>query len=169
MANKRHYPRKGQTPFIGLPVLSELSLSTLGDNQVIKDALTSLAQDFYAISADLTWAIHGFTPTEGPLQFGLAHGDYTVTEIKEAIEAAPISQSDKIAIERSRRQVRKVGLFQGQVANESFNDGRVKRVRTKMMLTEGQELAAWVYNTGGSALTTGSQVDVMGTVYGVWK
>ncbi len=155
--------------FAAIPVLSELSLGTLGDNIVLKDALTSLAQDFFTVSADLTWAIHGLTPTEGPIQFGLAHGDYTVTEIKEAIEAAPISQSDKIALERSRRQVRKVGLFRGEVANESFHDGAIKRVRTKMMLTEGQELAAWVYNTGGSALTTGSQVDVMGTMYGYWR
>ncbi len=168
MANK-HGRRARNANFVAIPVLSELSLGTLGDNIVLKDALTSLAQDLFFISADLTWAIHGLTPTEGPIQFGIAHGDYTVTEIKEAIEAAPTSQSDKIALERSRRLVRKVGLFRGEVANESFNDGKIKRVRAKFMLTEGQEAAVWAYNTGGSALTTGSQIDVMGTVYGIWK
>lgn len=106
------------------------------------------------------------TGSEGPVTVGFAHGDYTVAEIKEALEAnAGLSDSDQVAIEQARRKVRVAGHFTGLSTDEVLNDGKMLRTRLNFRLGDSDELAIWAYNQNGAALTTGSVVECMGKLY----
>lgn len=160
--------RKRSAGFTTIPVKAEISLGNLGDNTVITGALLgSLGRGLYAISADLTFAMRDHTSNEGPLNFGISHGDYTVAEIGEALTSW-VDPDDKVASERARRQIRRVGTFHGQGTHEVWNDGKTKRVKIKMALGEGQDLDVFVLNDSGAALTTGTVVQIYGVLYGKW-
>ncbi len=131
--------------------------------------MTSLGTtEFFVVSVDLQWSISGHTVGEGPVIFGIANDDLNAAEIAEALDASPQSMADIVARERARRPVRLVGAFTGQTPASQFNDGRVKRTKLKTMLANSVEIAAWWRNESGSALTTGTTVDVFGKVYGYW-
>ncbi len=155
-----------------MPVSGSVLPSTLGSGVVIKSNLmTNLSEDFFVISADLHFEIRDGTVGEGPLQVGLAHGDYTVTEIKECLDVDLSNPSDKIAVERSRRLVRRAGFFQQNLsaAGEQMpQNGEVKRYKLKWMINDGVSLDFWVHNQSGGALTGGGTVIVSGTLYGRW-
>ncbi len=120
----------------------------------------------YCISADCLWAIRDLTAGEGPLQVGLAHSDYTASEIKEALEAgASFDPGDKVEQEQARRLVRRSGQFAGQVPQEIINDGRPKRTKLGFMVSQGFNLNLWVKNKSGATLTTGAVVEISGTLY----
>ncbi len=107
------------------------------------------------------------TVGEGPLRIGLFQGDLSNTEVGEHLDARPTGPSDRIAIERSGRPVRKVGKFADGVADEKLNNGVVIRTKLGFFLDEGIELEAYVRNDG-SDLTTGATAHVSGTLYMRW-
>jgi len=148
---------------------NQIALSTLGTGAVITITMTGLSQDFYCVSVDCLWAIRGHTAGETPLVFGFANGDLSTTEIQESLDANPASQSDIIAIERTRRPVRYAGQFSGALAEPVFHDGQMKRTKLGIMLNEGVELVGWVRNNSGANLNTGSIVEISGKIYGNWK
>ncbi len=150
---------------------AQTALSTLADATVLQTVLTSLAQDFYAVSADVTVTFRGATATEGPIQFGFNNGDLSVTEVAEALDAAVTSESDIIAKERVRRPVRRIGQVSDMHAGggEGFNDGKPKRVKLRFSLANAIQIEGWVRNQSGSALTTGAIVEWQGTIYGHWR
>ncbi len=155
--------------FFAYPIENSLALITLANGVALAGNLTALGvTKAYCISADLSWSIDDLTPGEGPLEVGLSTSDLTVTEIIEKLDAKPTSQSDIIAIERSRRPVRNSGRFSGQPANESLNDGLAIRTPLRFVLAEGKELVMWVRNKSGANLTTGAVVRVVGTLYMKW-
>ncbi len=160
--------RKYNSSFQVLPVSFSSGFSGLADLTVITNPLFAINDDFWVQSADLTWSIGGHTEDQGSVNVGLALGDLSVTEIKEALEALPVSRSDIIARERARRPIRKVGTFPGLESDESLNDGRPIRTTVKMYLAEGVDLNAYVYNTSGGSLTAGTY-RCLGNVYGQWK
>ncbi len=158
--------------FQALPVNASLALSTLATETALTVALSALADDFYVISADLTWTIRDLTGGEDPIHVGLANGDLSVAEIKEAINAAPTSRSDIVAREHARRPIRRIGSFVSGSANlfgNYLNDGKPIRTKVKMYLAEGVELNAFAFNASGAALTTGAVMRVYGTLYGRWS
>ncbi len=162
----RHGRRRN---FFAYPIEDQLSLSTLANGIVLAGNLTTFGvTEAYCISADVQYTLDGLTPNEGPIDVGLSTSDLTVTEIVEQLTAQPTSKSDIIAMERSRRPVRKAGSFAGQSANESLNDGKPIRTRLKFMLAEGKELVLWARNRSGGTLTTGATVTVTGTLFMRW-
>ncbi len=167
MAKPRKKSIKANSAFQALPVNASLSLGALGSETALTVALSALADDFYVISADLTWSIHDLTAGEEPIHVGLANGDLSVTEIKESLNAAPTSRADIVAREHARRPVRRVGSF--ITANDYLNDGKPIRTTVKMYLAEGVELNAFVFNASGATLTTGGIMRVYGTIYGRWS
>ncbi len=120
----------------------------------------------YCISADCMWAIRGAAPGDGPVQVGYAHGDYSVTEIKEALEAGlSFDPGNKTEQERARRLVRRAGQFSVTAVDEVLNDGRPKRTKLGIMVTQGFNLSLWAKNKRGGALTTGMVLEFSGTLY----
>jgi len=162
--------RANRRNFVAIPFETALNLSTLANDDVISVAsMATFGEDIYIISVDCLFSVRGLTALEGPLQFGFSHSDLSDTEIKEALEAELTDPDDIIAKERARRPVRRVGQFSGLNTDDIFNDGRVKRVRIKFSVGDGFTLDAWIKNRSGSALTTGANLGVTGTLYGRWQ
>lgn len=161
--------RKNRKGFVAIPFSIQLALGTLANETVLMSSiLSSLAEDLYVISIDVWTAIRALTAGEGPIFCGICHGDYSVTEVKECLEANVVNPDDKIAVEHSRRQVRKYGVFHGLNTEEVLNDGKSQRVKVRFTVGSGQNFSFWAYNNSGAALTTGAQVEIMGTIYGKW-
>ncbi len=150
----------------------ESSLLTLANNTaLLATTVATLQQDFDIVTTHLNIAVHGQTPGEGPLEFGIAETQYSVTEIVEALDASPTSQYG-VAQERSSRKVRSAGLVPGLLANETLNDG--VPVKCKMFTKAfGNDslgmMSFWTVNRSNAALTTGTVVEVTGVHWGRWK
>ncbi len=141
-----------------------IALSTLASGVALAGATTGVSTDTYRImTASGLWSITGLTPGEGPLTFGYAHSDYSVTEIKEAIEAAAIDKGDKLLLEKSNRLVRIVGTLVG--SNAELNNGNPVSTRLNWLISIGDQLNIFVYNESAGALTTGSSINFVGNVW----
>ncbi len=128
------------------------------------------------MSVDMNAVITGLTAGEGlPMDIGLSHGDYSVTEVKEATEVVFLGPGSKIEQEQARRLVRKTG-----VAN-SFSDSgnteltmigkdgsRYVRTKIRFVVEDGKALKLWIKNRSGAALQTGSTIRFSGDIYGRW-
>ncbi len=161
---------KSKSRLAVINVNETLTLSTLGSGVVLVSKSDNFEREFYAISADLTWSIRGLTLAEGPIDVGVAHGDYTVTEIKENLDLTGMEDpSDMIATEQGRRKVRRSGRFSGVAANEVLNDGKDIRtpIRFPLVGTVAQ-VGFWAHNLGAGALTTGAVIQCFGKIYGRW-
>ncbi len=147
-------------------VTDEQALGTLASDIAILGGLHgAVVAAIRVVSAAMTWALNGLTEGEGPITVGYAHGDYTVTEIKECLEAqASASGQDKIARERANRLIRVVGTFSGE-ANQSLNDGKPIKTRLNWRITPGVVLNAFVFNEGTGALTTGAFIHTQGNLW----
>ncbi len=144
---------------------AQLALSTLANVTVLSGAVYGNADGAYRImSTNVLWTIKNLTPGEGPIHVGYAHGDYTVTEIKEAIESAvSISIGNKVEQERSNRLVRLVGSFSGEVGEEVLNDGKKIRTKLNWLIPIGTNFNLFAYNDSGvNPLTTGAIIDHTG-------
>ncbi len=169
MGNNKGRRRRNRRGFVTLPVSGSVQLSTLASGVVIKSNLiANLSEDFFAISMDLAWTIRDLTAGEGPLQLIVAHGDYTVTEIKEYLDVDLSNPANLIAREQGSRKIRRVGFFTGIAADEVLNDGKQIRTRLKFILNDGVSLDCGVHNQSGATLTTGATVIFAGQVYGRW-
>ncbi len=164
-SRKRRYP-KG---FVAIPVNVSLALAALASDTILSaDLLASLVEDLYISSIKGYWSLIGATPTEGPLNMGFAHGDYTVNEIEEKLDANVSDPDDKIAVERSRRLVRSAGIFPVITANEVLHGGIPVSTTMKFVVGDGKAVSFWVYNRSGAVLTTGATIGFIGTVFGRW-
>ncbi len=178
MANTRKRSRNSKN-FVAIPVEGNVTLSTLGSQAVLSANLVegTLTEDLYVISSDLSATITGLTAGEGaPMDIGIAHSDYSDTEIKENLDVVLLGPGSKIELERTRRLVRKVG-----VANLSVSDtlqsvlsmigkggSRIIRTKWKFTVQSGKTLDIWIQNRSGATLTTGATFRWSGTVYGRW-
>ncbi len=163
--------------FVAIEVAGSLALSTLADDTYLSvGTQATFTEDFFAISADLSGSIKALTPGEGsPSTMVVAHSDYTDVEVREGLDIGSLTgPADKIQEERSRRLIRKVGVFQSQEVNHVSlkAEGRYasSRIRTKLrfLISDGNALDIGVWNRSGAALTTGASFEFDGTLYGRW-
>ncbi len=155
---------------MAIPFQTQLPLLTLANGTVLVVAATSaLGEDLFVISVDSQITIRGLTAGETPIYVGLNHSDYTVAEIAEALDVALTDPNDKIEQERSRRLVRRIGVFAGPDVDQHMNQG--VSTRTKCLFTVGNDfnLEIFARNQSGAALTTGSVLEISGTIYGRWR
>ncbi len=147
-------------------VTPERTLTTLGSDTALSTAMVGSATSAYrCVSIKGTWTIQGLTAGEGPITVGFAHSDYSVTEIKECLEAnAAIDEGDKVAQEQANRLVRVVGSFAG-AANSALNDGRPISTKLNWLITTGSAPNLFVYNEFTAALTTGASVNFAGDLW----
>ncbi len=144
-----------------------LALGTLTAGTVITTGLTGTSDAQYRlISADMVWTMHNHTAGEGPISVGYAFGDYTVTEIKEALEnAISISPGNKIFGERAGRWVRKIGQFSGNDPSEVLNDGKPIKTRLNWAVQIGSVVNMFAYNNDTNDFATGTVVGAMGNLW----
>ncbi len=142
-----------------------LALSTLAALTVITTGLTGTSDAQYRlVTSQLTWLMDGMAAGDGPITVGYAHNDYTVTEIKEALESAnSISPGDKVAQERNNRLVRKVGVLSAE--SPELNDGKPIKTRLNWAIQIGSAVNLFAYNDSGATLSTGANLNTMGTLW----
>ncbi len=156
--------------FQAIPFSDQLALSTLGEDTILSKAPTgAVTESYFAISVDTLWAIRGHTVQEGPIVVGWAHGDLSVSEIKEALVAELIDPSNIIVREHARRPVRRSGIFIGTLSHEVLNDGRPIRTPMRFTIDTGHTWQYFAFNQSGAALTTGTVLEVHGVMYGRWN
>ncbi len=163
---KKQPARRRQFQLRRVRVTAEQPLATLGSDTALATAMVVVAISSYrAMSLVATWALVNFTAGEGPITVGLAYGDYTVAEIKEAFEASgSVDFGDKIAQERANRQIRVVGTLGGQ-ANSELNDGKPIKTKLNWLIPVGETINIYAFNESTGALTTGSRMTVTGNLW----
>lgn len=141
-----------------------VALSTLGTVTAITVDVAGTADGAYrAVSVNGSWNLTGLTGGEGPITVGYAFSDYSVTEIKESLEAiASINLGDKIAQEKANRLVRVVGML--NEAQDELNDGKPLKTRLNWLIPIGKSVNVFAYNEGAQ-LTTGASVNMTGDMW----
>ncbi len=160
MAKARPRRRRWTADMAGIPFTEATALLTLGSVTVlVSNLLPASDNEYRVLSVSNLWSLRDLASGEGPVIVGYAHGDYSVTEIKQCIEAeGSMVRGDKIEAERSNRLVRRVGIFTGLGSDTTLNDGRPIRTRLNWVIPVGKLLVAWAYNQSGASLTTGSEL-----------
>lgn len=143
-------------------VSSDLVIGALAADDVVAGAVTNVAIDKNRVtSIEWTWSLDGLTAGEGPVQCGVAYGDYTAAEIEESLEAGgSYDLGDKIAQEQANRWVRAIGTLSAE--EPRLNDGRPVKTRLNWLVAIGDALQVWVLNEEATVLTTGAELHVVG-------
>ncbi len=166
---KRKPQRRRRYRLRGVRITTELALGTLASDVAVVTSLTGNSDAQYrAISVSSTYSMVGITAGDGPITVGLAHSDYTVTEIKENMEsAAAISPGLKIEQERTNRLVRVVGTLRpaGVGLGSFLNDGEPVKTRLNWLLPIGKSVNLFAFNEGTGALSTGAIVHMSGKIW----
>ncbi len=143
------------------PVEEQLALGTLATRTLVRVLFASVVNERTLISSLVArFSLSGFTPIDnaGPILVGIAHSDYTAGEIEEFLEGTGgWNETDQIGQERAKRKIRRIGLFDvpGSAGESvSLNDGKAIKTKLNWILSQGETLALWAYNTGGSSLAT---------------
>ncbi len=156
-------------------IQNRFTLGTLAATTLISstnaDVVTEKA---WLSSIKATWSLDQFTEGagDGPILVGIAHSDYSDTEIEEFVEqTASWEEADLVAKEISSRKIRRVGTF-GQtgpaLSASVLNDGRPVTTKCGWMLATGQTIKFWAYNQGSSALATTSPAVVTAGHANLW-
>lgn len=137
------------------------ALSTLAGDTAISFVVTgTVTEKAWLSSVKLNWAMDDFTPgtDDGPILVGVAHSDYSTSEIEAWIEnSGGWSEGDLVAQEIAKRKIRQVGVFENPSAAVDvavLNDGKPITTKCGWMLETGDTVRYWAYNTGTSALAT---------------
>ncbi len=141
-------------------VNEQLSLGTLAAKTLISAIFDEVAVEKTLVSSIVgTYAINDLTEAsgDGPILVGIAHSDYTASEIEAVIEATGSwDPGDKIQNEIGKRLVRKIGVFDveatGLTVTDVLNDGKPIKTKLNWSLTTGKSLQLWAYNMGTSPL-----------------
>ncbi len=138
-----------------------LALSNLASGALVADTWDEVVNEKTLVSSIVvTWSVDELVLAQGPLEFGVAHSDYTDAEILEVLAVTGSWDSgDKISQERAKRLVRKIGVMvsvgDAGISDVTVNDGKPIKTKLNWMLASGDTLRMWVLNKG-AILTTGA-------------
>ena len=145
------------------------SIGALGpDSLVAFDLNDSVTETAWLSSVRAIWGLSQYTTgaDDGPVMCGLAHSDYTATEIEEWVEnLGSWEQGDLRTQEIGRRKIRMVGQFEnpeGINLATTLNQGKAITTKCGWMLSTGQTVKLWAYNMGTSTLTGTPLLNVNG-------
>ncbi len=157
----KHKGRRRFRRYIKGTVDFVLALSTLGGNTLVGAAVgDSVIETTWLSSVKATWSLHRVTPAEtvGPVLVGLAHSDYTDSEIEQFIEnSGGWSEGNKVSQEIARRKIRIVGTLTPAelvTLSSTLADGRAITTKCGWYLATGQTIRFWAYNQGSAAFST---------------
>ncbi len=155
--------------FFPLKTRDSIPLGALAADTVIKETSPlALTEDYFVISTDVAISWRNGTAGQGPIQIGWANNDLSVTEIAEALDAAPVNRDDVIGIERMRRPVRIIGNIDVSTGDGTIGDG--EKIKTVIRKRIGSSIGQcfWARNRSGATLTTGNIVQLDGMINGRW-
>ncbi len=152
---------------------SASAAGALGAGAVVTNAVSNQAAStmrFVSLICSYSWSNIGAIIDDG-CTFGVAHSDYSATEVEECLEAfSAIDLGNKIAQEQANRLVREIGTISqagalAAAAGAAFNDGKKYKVRLNWKMSIGDTLNLWVRNASGTVWTTGSSVTISGELW----
>ncbi len=157
----------------------DVALGALAADAVIKTTSLAIEEDFRILRSEIYARVTAFTAADlGGLVFGIANGELSVAEISEAIlRNGPVDRNDRRQVEFVERNVKILSGLQTLVEspivpiewtfqNESGGPIIVSKHRWTYSNPEGW---TWfIYNDSGGALTTGAELHVIATHFGVW-
>ena len=153
--------RVATTLAVGALAASSLTSGTM--HTVVVDPLRVISTDLSFSIADL-----GATIDDGQ-EIGLAHSDYSSTEIEEALEAGgSIDRGNKLAAEKANRLVRSLGQLTETAsagAGLDWNGGQPKKIKLNWHLGTGDSIVMWIRNGSGVVYTTGALLTVIGNMW----
>ncbi len=139
-------------------IASNFNLGTLAGRTLIGNLVADVVTETtWCTSARLTWSLDAVTKGAdvGPIVVGIAHGDYTDSEIEAWLElTSGWDQSDLVSREIARRKIRIVGTFENVAEPTTWsalNDGKPITTKLGWMLSTGETLRLWAWNSGSSA------------------
>ncbi len=157
----KHGKRRKFRRYIKGSINHRVRLDTLASKTVLATNIgNTVADTAYCSSIRATWSLDNVTKATnvGPVLVGIAHSDYTGTEIEEWIESlVNWDEGNLVAAERRRRKIRRVGVFSNADEPTTWsvlNDGKPLTTKAGWILMEGQTIKIWVYNMGGLAFST---------------
>ncbi len=166
--------RKNWNKFRSGTLEIDLAMTALAAKTLVSQSSENVVDTARISSVDATYAITGYTPTDGvgPFLFGVAHSDYTNTEIEVYIEqSGSWDLGDKQSQEVRSRRIKILGQIGQQasgVQNMVYNEGKKLRSKLNWLLAEDDGLDFWVYNMGDqSVATTVPQFVVFGSA-NIW-
>ncbi len=148
-----------------------MTLTTLAGRTIAVEVEDETVEEStWLSSVKLTWALSELTPgtDDGPVAVGIAHSDYSSTEIEEWIENTGSWKEGDLVQSREvgKRLIRQVGIFAEPataLAPVTLNDGKPIRTKCGWLLTSGDTIQFWAYNLGTSAFaTTAPLVAILG-------
>jgi len=154
----------------------DITALTLGGNAVLKqDNPLVFADRFRLIKMELRVMAKGFLADDGPLLFGLASNDLSVTDIAQAISAnGPLARADRDLDERATRPVWTLGYFeilsdkQTKLVGCSPQPGYVEKAIRWTFGVDPRGYVFWIQNRSGSTLQTGGKITIESKIFGVW-
>ncbi len=157
MARKKGAFRK----YLRGAISMDFSLGTLASKDTVTiDNTDSVVEKAWVSSVKATWSMASYTPTVGvgPIVVGVAHSDYTATEIEEWLEnTGSWEEASQVSQEIAKRKIRIVGTFEVPAASTEtipLNDGMQITTKCGWMLRTGQTVRYWAYNRGTAAIAT---------------
>ncbi len=159
-AARRRRRKANWNKFVSGTLEIDLAMTTLAAKTLTSQSTETVVDTARVSSVKIAASITGFTPADGvgPFLFGVAHSDYTNSEIEAYIEqAGSWDRGDLGTREVRSRRIKILGQL-GQVGsgiqNIVYNDGKLKSCKLNWVLTEGDGLDFWVYNMGDAAVAT---------------
>ncbi len=168
---KKSYRRKSRRKITALKASITLALSTLADDTIIGIAGPTLTQAFNVVSTEMVVTVRGHATGENPIDYGLNQSVLTTTEVLEALDASPTSETDVPAIEHTKRKVRQYGTLieEPDGTDLSHNDGNPVRMKMFMKVPNGIALPEiWFRNRSGAALAGADIAEIQIKYFGYW-
>ena len=160
----KHSKRRKFRRYLKGAIDHTLSLGTLNSKVVISTNMGDTVNErTYVSSIRALWSLDNLTGnvSDGPILVGVAHSDYTSTEIEEWLETSNSwNEGDLVQQEVAKRKIRRVGIFNKEDIIPAdavvLNDGKPINTKCGWILLQGQTLKVWAYNLGASNLETTS-------------
>ncbi len=145
-----------------VPISITVVIGALATKDVIAAAgFVASDAEYLLMNVDCTYSWDSATAGDGPINVGIADGDYTDAEIEQCLEAsASISLGNRIAQEQGNRLVRSAGTMTETRPN--LRDGAPVKLKLNWKTAIGQIPKFYVYNITGANLVTGSALLVQG-------
>ncbi len=160
--------RKSFRNYIRGSIDIDQSLSTLAADTGVLAATQTVTERTRVSSVKNTYSISDETPAanQGPIIVGVAHSDYSLAEIEAWLESTTSwDASNLVEAEVQGRKIRQIGVYDVPVAvggSYALNDGKPITTKLNWILTTGQGLNFWFYNSGtvdiGSSAPNGKVV-----------
>ncbi len=165
MAKRRGTGRRRRFNLRRVRITPSKPLLTLAAVTAVTTPMTAASNSTYrAMTVKATWSITDLTANDGPITVGLAHSDYSVAEIKEALLATnAIDVGNMVAQEHANRKVRVVGTL--NEVRESLNNGEPISTRLNWLIGINQTVVAFAFNEGAALLSTGAVLDIVGDMW----